>query len=257
MSDLPTGTVTLLFTDIEGSTRLLQQLDDRERIGWVLYLLAQVLFASKGDLERAYVLAEQSLAFLKEIGFKPAMAYGLSLLGQLHLERGEPGMARQQIEESVTLFREIGDRGGTAEAQIGLARVLKFQGDFQAAGRLYQESLALLREIHDKEFIPSCLEGLAAVKAEAGELVWAARLWGVAEAWREVVGTPIPPVYLLDYQQAVDAARTRLGQETFDNEWTRGRTMTLEQAVAADHTWQSAEQRASISPVLLTPELPQ
>jgi class 3 adenylate cyclase len=29
VSDLPTGTVTLLFTDIEGSTRLLQQLGGR------------------------------------------------------------------------------------------------------------------------------------------------------------------------------------------------------------------------------------
>src|SRR6516225_7240759 len=29
MRELPTGTVTLLFTDIEGSTRLLQQLGDR------------------------------------------------------------------------------------------------------------------------------------------------------------------------------------------------------------------------------------
>ena len=28
MADLPSGTVTLLFTDIEGSTRLLQQLGD-------------------------------------------------------------------------------------------------------------------------------------------------------------------------------------------------------------------------------------
>ncbi len=27
--DLPTGTVTLLFTDVEGSTRLLQQLGER------------------------------------------------------------------------------------------------------------------------------------------------------------------------------------------------------------------------------------
>jgi class 3 adenylate cyclase len=29
MSDLPTGTVTLLFSDLEGSTRLLQQLGER------------------------------------------------------------------------------------------------------------------------------------------------------------------------------------------------------------------------------------
>src|SRR5688572_10495381 len=30
-ADLPTGTVTFLFTDIEGSTRLLQELEDRYR----------------------------------------------------------------------------------------------------------------------------------------------------------------------------------------------------------------------------------
>ena len=29
MDELPTGTVTLLFTDIEGSTRLLQRVGDR------------------------------------------------------------------------------------------------------------------------------------------------------------------------------------------------------------------------------------
>ena len=31
MRELPTGTVTLLFTDIEGSTALLQELGDRYR----------------------------------------------------------------------------------------------------------------------------------------------------------------------------------------------------------------------------------
>jgi len=220
---------------LEQSLELYHTLDDRERIGWALYLLAQVLFASKGDLERTHALTRQSLALLKEVGFKPAMAYGLSLLGLIHLEQGEPGVARQMIEESVALFREFGDRGGTVEAQIGLARVLRFQGDFAAAGHLYQESLALLHDIHDKEFIPSCLEGLAIVKAESGDLVWAARLWGTAEAWRETIGTPIPPIYRLEFQQAVAAARTRLGQETFAKEWKLGQTMTPEQ-VLSDQT---------------------
>jgi class 3 adenylate cyclase len=52
MSKLPTGTVTLLFTDIEGSTRLLQQLGDR----WVNVLanhnrLLGVAFAKQGGGE--------------------------------------------------------------------------------------------------------------------------------------------------------------------------------------------------------------
>ena len=48
MPELPTGTVTLLFTDIEGSTRLLQQLVDRYasmlaecRLCWLLEISVQ------------------------------------------------------------------------------------------------------------------------------------------------------------------------------------------------------------------------
>ncbi|MDQ6643422.1 MAG: NB-ARC domain-containing protein, partial [Chloroflexota bacterium] len=83
------------------SLALYRTLNDQERIGWVHYLLAQVLFASKADLEQAHVLAEQSLALLKEMGFKPGIAYGLCLLGQIHLELGEQSLAYQQIEESL------------------------------------------------------------------------------------------------------------------------------------------------------------
>ena len=34
MHGLPTGTVTLVFTDIEGSTRLLEELGDRFARSW-------------------------------------------------------------------------------------------------------------------------------------------------------------------------------------------------------------------------------
>jgi class 3 adenylate cyclase/DNA-binding CsgD family transcriptional regulator len=53
MRDLPTGTVTFLFSDIEGSTRLLKELG-RERYGQVLALHNEVLrgaFAAEGGTE--------------------------------------------------------------------------------------------------------------------------------------------------------------------------------------------------------------
>jgi hypothetical protein len=79
--------------------------------------------------------------------------------------------------------------------------------------------------------IPSCLEGLAAVATEQGELVWAADLWGAAEALREAIGTPIPPVYRLDYERVVAKVRAQLGNETFAKAWAEGRNMTPEQAL--------------------------
>jgi DNA-binding NarL/FixJ family response regulator len=47
------------------------------------------------------------------------------------------------------------------------------------------------------------------------------------------MSTPLPPIYRADYEQAVVAARTQLGEKTFAVAWAEGRTMTPEQALAA------------------------
>ena len=215
---LPAGTVT-------------KTLGDKERIGWLLYLLAQMLFVSKSDPEQAHTLAEQALSLLKDIGYNQVTAYALNLLGQIHLVQGEQELARELIEESVALNKEVGDRAATAESLMSLARVLTSQGDQDLARHLYEESFQLLQEIHDREYFPLCLESLAGVVAGQGEQEWAACLWGAAEALRETVGNPIPPLYLLEYQQAVAAAREQLGEEAFASAWARGRAMTPEQVL--------------------------
>ena len=58
-------------------------------------------------------------------------------------------------------------------------------------------------------------------------------MWGTAEALREAMGTPLPPVYRADYERAVAAARTQLGEKFFVTAWVQGHNMTLEQALAA------------------------
>jgi DNA-binding CsgD family transcriptional regulator len=102
-----------------------------------------------------------------------------------------------------------------------------------AAYALFEESLTIAREIGDKLNIPYHLEGFAGVVAVRGEPAWAARLWGVAEALREAMGTPIPPVFRTDYDRSVVAARAQLGEKAFAAAWAEGRAMTLEQALAA------------------------
>jgi DNA-binding CsgD family transcriptional regulator len=87
-----------------------------------------------------------------------------------------------------------------------------------------------------QEFIPACLEGLADIASAQGEPTWAARLWGTSEAQREAYGTPLAAIYRAHYEQAVTAARTQLGEKSFDALWAEGRTMSLEQALAAKGT---------------------
>ena len=77
---------------------------------------------------------------------------------------------------------------------------------------------------------------MAAVIAVQGEPIWAARLWGAAEALREVLGTPLPPVYRAQYEHSIAAARTQLGDETCSAAMSEGRTMTPDQALAAQES---------------------
>jgi DNA-binding CsgD family transcriptional regulator len=55
----------------------------------------------------------------------------------------------------------------------------------------------------------------------------------VLAASREAIGTLIPPVYRTVYEQAVAAACTQLGERAFAAAWAEGRSMTLEQVLAA------------------------
>jgi DNA-binding NarL/FixJ family response regulator len=52
------------------------------------------------------------------------------------------------------------------------------------------------------------------------------------EALREVMGTPLPPVYRPEYECSVAAARTHLGEKAFAAAWAQGRAMTWEEALA-------------------------
>jgi ATP/maltotriose-dependent transcriptional regulator MalT len=114
-----------------------------------------------------------------------------------------------------------------------LAKVEALQGDYATARTYYEEVLPLARKVDDKGYIALYLEGLADVVAAQGEPAWAARLWGAAEALRETIGTPLPPVYRPTYERSVTVARAQLGEKPFAIAWAKGRTMTLEQVLAA------------------------
>ena len=63
-------------------------------------------------------------------------------------------------------------------------------------------------------FLP-CIEGLAGVVAVQGQPTWAARPWGMSEAFREAMGTSMPPIERPDYERSVAAARSHVGDLTF------------------------------------------
>jgi predicted ATPase/class 3 adenylate cyclase/DNA-binding CsgD family transcriptional regulator len=184
----------------------------------------------QGDLAQAYALAQESLR-TDESGFQKNDT--LPLLGEIVLQQGESARAHNLAEESLALCEEQGYSRGTCCSLVLLGRVAAAQRNYAAARTWYEQGLQLATDRGFKWESASCLEGLASVVASQGEPAWAARLWGVAEALREAMGAPLPPVYRAEYERSVAAARAQLGQKTFAVAWAEGRTMTLDEVLAA------------------------
>jgi len=209
-------------------------LGNRQGMAWSLLELAWVLFISQGDPVKVHTLLEEGLALCREVGHKEGMSWSLYIRVEVFLQEGNAVKARTLLEEEMALSRELGHRQGPDESLFLLGKVQALEGDTAAARALFEESLVIGREMGDDLNIPSYLEGLADVVAIQGESLWTARLLGSAETLREARGTPIPPVYRASYERSVAAARDRLGEKAFAAAWAQGRTMTPEQALAAE-----------------------
>jgi ATP/maltotriose-dependent transcriptional regulator MalT len=227
------GEYTRAISLNEEALALFREVGDIRGIAWSLFRLAWVLIISQGDPAKVHTLLEEGLALCRGVGHKVGIVRALGLLGEVFLQQGNTIKARLLMEENVALSREIGYRYYTAESLSLLGRVTASQGDYATARAFYEESLVISREVGDKLIIAFCLEGLADVLAVQGEPAWAAQLWGAAESLREAMGTPLPPVYRPAYERSVAAARAQLGEKAITAAWAEGRSMTLEQALAA------------------------
>jgi DNA-binding CsgD family transcriptional regulator len=84
----------------------------------------------------------------------------------------------------------------------------------------------------------------------------AARLWGAAEAAREVTGVALPPPERTLHEPHLASAPSRLGETTWEEGLVEGRAMSLE--VAADYvlTEQADQSEATIEQELSTQDEP-
>jgi hypothetical protein len=129
------------------------------------------------------------------------------------------------------MFREMDDKYGIAAALHGLGLLACSEGDFATAGAMLRESLSLRRAMGNRRYLAESLEAWAQLSIAAGKIRMAARLFGAAEALREMVGAPRPAVDHAEYTQAMAELHAQLDEAAFSWTWSEGRAMTLEQAV--------------------------
>ena len=222
------GSYTHARNLLEESLAINRKHEDVSSIADSLFNLARVCFLSGGDRMLARTHLAESFALHKTVGDKESIAYCLYLSGLLELAEGDTTSARSLVEQAVALFQEMKQRHGTVLSTSTLARVVAAQGDNARARALSEESIRLSIKADDKLNIASSMEVLAGVVVAQGKYAWAARLWGAAEALREAIDAPLPPVERPSYNRAVAEVHAHLGARTSAIAWAEGRGMMPE-----------------------------
>jgi predicted ATPase/DNA-binding CsgD family transcriptional regulator len=228
-------------TCFEESLALFEAQRDRWGVGWSLGNLGRVAQA-QGEHERALDLLERSRAIKRQVGDPFALALALTWEGRPTFARGDHRRATALLDESLRLFREVGYPRGVGGATCYLAEIAKAQGDHGRAMSLYAESLEVQRVEGFRTGIAQCLEGLASVRVQNAmtalpaaperreDLRLAARLIGAAEALRERIRVPVPPVDRNAYDVLLAVVRAHLGAG-FDAAWHTGVAASLDDII--------------------------
>jgi tetratricopeptide (TPR) repeat protein len=220
----------------EGSLALYQRMGHRKGTSGPLRELGVVAY-HRGDYDRAVGLSEQALAITREFGSTFGSGLATCSLADALRARGDLERARTLLEESLTFLRRKPYPLRVANALANtLARLGSIEcelGRDARASELYEESLRLGLRFGFTHHVVVPLEGMARVAAVQGRPQRAARLLGTSAALRDEMGLPLTLVERTDHEYAVNAARTKLGEEAFEEASARGYATPLEKAISS------------------------
>ncbi len=216
---------------VEESITLFRQQGNLWGIARALIILGDgALF--EGNVDWAAAKFQKSLDIAQDLEDTEGIALSLVYLARAAHMRGDDARSNTLLEESRVMFKALGDSRGVAEVLLELGRVARAQGDDTRALALCRESLILSRKLENKAHMAFCLTTLAGLIQASGDAAGAARLFGAAERMLQSLDAVLDPGGSLGYDCDLTAARTRLGESTFEEAQAEGRAMTFEQAVA-------------------------
>lgn len=213
-----------------------------------------------GPPSEAVALLTEALAHFRALNESGRAAMTLCYLASLcSLDAVDEGGDAAALDRAVAycegalrLSRESGFRLGSRRALHGLAYATYKQRDFPRALALSQQVLST--STAQPWSIAASWEDIADIAGRSGAPEQAARLYGAADAVRELFGMPVEATYRAEFDRDVAVSRRALGEAAFATAWAAGRRLTEAEATseALSFSLETAPAPATSSPGLLT-----
>jgi tetratricopeptide (TPR) repeat protein len=216
---------------LEESLGLVKQAGDTEAMAAALGNLG-VIARDLGDADLAESQLDQSLALWRDLGDRVGIGWTLGGLAMVARATGKFDVARARTDESLAIWRELGDRQNTANVLSTAARLARDQGDRALARERLAESLQVFSEIGDRRGIAFVLEGFAGLAADEAQPLRGHCLAASAAALRRIIGAGPPPAWRADVERCLEVASRGLSPDSIEDANSRGRSMTLPEAIA-------------------------
>ena len=209
---------------------LARQLGERRLISVALSNLGGVAW-SVGDYEKAEGFHQEALAIRRELGNRAGVAVSLTSLGIIAARRADLQGAKVLYQESLVILRELENKAGIAVSLNNLGEIHYRLGEYEAGETVLWEALHIQHEMGDRPSLAYTLESIAAAAQLQGSSEAALRFFAAAEALRESLGAPLPPLEKASNDQLVQEVRIALGPERFAALWTAAKTVPLERVI--------------------------
>ncbi|MBN8246458.1 MAG: adenylate/guanylate cyclase domain-containing protein [Verrucomicrobia bacterium] len=159
--------------------------------------------------------------------------------GSLAADAGDFSAARPLKEAALRTFQSLDDLWVVGLLRAGLGRVCLALGDIAAAQDHLQQALTMARDLGNKWAVPQVLEAIGDLRAGQGEPERSVLLYGAASTQRERLAQSFSRVEQAAYDRALGGLRTQVAADRFNEEWQRGRCLSLEAAVqsALEGSW--------------------
>ena len=180
------------------------------------------LAAQRGAFPQAAELLEQSLALRRRLGDRRNDRQRSARPRPGRAPARRPRRARQLADEGLELAREVSDTWSISVGTATLGLLALDAGDHGQARSHLGIALELAWRRGDDRTVAEVLVGLAAVAAPADPHV-AARIWGAADALRDVIGASPSPTERALEERYLDALRPALGERVLDSEREQAR----------------------------------
>jgi predicted ATPase/class 3 adenylate cyclase len=185
-----------------------------------------------GDDATGRDLILRSIELARQIGNRQREATALSNVVLLHMDAEDYDRAVVAAKEATEVDRALNDPWGVAINQLNLASALLHAEGPGPARALVGEIAHDVLALDDVELSIDMVETFAAIAASAGNAELAATLVGAADAKREGVGMPRVMSDDALLERFVGPARAAVGPERWEPAYRRGRSDSIEDAVA-------------------------